>query len=424
MPRKRTADVQVLQNAVKTLAANIRFASVDNPVRTICVTSSIPSEGKTTTSVALSNAFAEGGSRVILLECDMRRRSLATAIGHHGRYGLYSVLAGEHSVQEAAVPVGTSKRLFFLDAEPGIPNPADVLQSKRFHTLLAQLSSQFDYTIVDTPPVTAFVDAAVAASVVDATILVVRQDYTHRDDVVAAYEQLVQAGANVIGTVLNCCDAATSGHYYGYYKERRNDSYDVVAPSADTAQPLGAAPASAPVEPARPASNRVSLSVSGARSPRPIPAGGVATGVKPVNSSVRSQRAAGQNGLDQTSAFQLHGVELAPVDACSNAQAAVLAFAFLGTDLLSFIAALADHIAFRCSRDAGTSDEGDLVLHLYRLHTHDLRDGVDRILVAGRTQRYGSALGDGFRARLTGRISASSESAAINARQYRQDVFR
>ena len=274
MPRKRTADVQVLQNAVKTLAANIRFASVDNPVRTICVTSSIPSEGKTTTSVALSNAFAEGGSRVILLECDMRR------------------LAGEHSVQEAAVPVGTSKRLFFLDAEPGIPNPADVLQSKRFHTLLAQLSSQFDYTIVDTPPVTAFVDAAVAASVVDATILVVRQDYTHRDDVVAAYEQLVQAGANVIGTVLNCCDAATSGHYYGYYKERRNDSYDVVAPSADTAQPLGAAPASAPVEPARPASNRVSSSVSGARSR-----------VKPVNSSVRSQRAAGQNGLDQTSAF-------------------------------------------------------------------------------------------------------------------------
>jgi capsular exopolysaccharide synthesis family protein len=303
MARKRTADAQALQNAVKTLAANIRFASVDDPVRTICVASAIPSEGKTTTSVALGRAFAEGGSRVLLLEADMRRRSLATALGRHGRYGLYSVLAGEHSVQEAAIPVGTSKRLFFLDAEPGIPNPADVLQSKRFHALLTQLSSQFDYVIVDTPPVTTFVDAAVAASVTDATILVVRQDYTHRDDVAAAYEQLVQAGANVIGTVLNCCDAATSGHYYGYYKERRNDSYDVVAPSADVAQPLGAAPASAPVEPARPASNRVSSPVSGARSPRPIQAGGVATRVKPVNSSVRSQRAAGQNGLDQTSAF-------------------------------------------------------------------------------------------------------------------------
>lgn len=303
MPRKRTADAQTLQNAVKTLAANIRFASVDDPVRTICITSSIPSEGKTTTSVALSNAFAEGGSRVILLECDMRRRSLATALGHHGRYGLYSVLAGEHSVQEAAIPVGTSKRLFFLDAEPGIPNPADVLQSKRFHTLLAQLSGQFDYVIVDTPPVTTFVDAAVAASVTDATILVVRQDYTHRDDVAAAYEQLVQAGANVIGTVLNCCDAATSNHYYGYYKERRNDSYDVVAPSADVAQPLDAAPASAPVATVRPASNSVSSRVPGARSPRPIPAAGVATRVQPVTPAANSQQASVQNGLDQTSAF-------------------------------------------------------------------------------------------------------------------------
>lgn len=111
----------------------------------------------------------------------------------------------------------------------------------------------------------------------------------------------------VIGTVLNCCDAVTSGHYYGYYKERRNDSYDVVAPSADVAQPLGAAPASASVAPVRPASNRVSSSVSGPRSPRLIPAGGVATCVKPVNSSVRSQRAAGQNGLDQTSFLKQAG---------------------------------------------------------------------------------------------------------------------
>jgi capsular exopolysaccharide synthesis family protein len=303
MPRKRTADRQALQNAVKTLAANIRFASVDDPVCTICVTSAVPSEGKTTVSVALARAFAEGGTRVLLVEGDMRRRSLATALGRHGRHGLYAVLSGKHALAESAVRADASGRLLFLDAEPGIPNPADVFQSKRFHSFLTQLKGQFDFVIIDTPPVTAFVDAAVAGSVADATVLVVRQDFAHREDVSAAYEQLVQAGANVIGTVLNCCDAATSGHYYGYYKERRNDSYDVVAPSADVAQPLGAAPASAPVAPVRPASNRVSPSVSGARSPRPIPAGGVATRVKPVNSSVRSQRAAGQNGLDQTSAF-------------------------------------------------------------------------------------------------------------------------
>ena len=237
MPGKRTADRQAFQNAVKTLAANIRFASVDNPVRTICVTSSVPSEGKTTTSVALGRAFAEGGAQVLLLECDMRRRSLATALGRHGRYGLYSVLTGERSVQEAAVAVGQPKGLYFLDSEPGIPNPPDVLQSKRFHALLAQLQGQFDYVIVDTPPVATFVDAAVVASFIDATVLVVRQDFTHREDVRAAYDQLVQAGANVVGTVLNCCDATSSGHYYGYYKERRNDSYDIVAPGGKVSPP-------------------------------------------------------------------------------------------------------------------------------------------------------------------------------------------
>lgn len=303
MPRKRTADAQALQNAVKTLAANIRFASVDSPVRTICVTSAIPSEGKTTTSVALGRVFAEGGSRVLLLEGDMRRRSLATALGRHGRYGLYSVLAAEHTVQEAAIPVGSSSRLFFLDAEPGIPNPADVLQSKRFHALLSQLSGQFDYVIVDTPPVTTFVDAAVAASVVDATILVVRQDYTHRDDVVAAYDQLVQAGANVVGTVLNCCDATTSGYYYGYYKERRNDSYDVVAPSAGVDQPLGAVSAATPAASAPQTPGRVTPSSSNVRSLHAIPVGGVATRVRPVVTPAAPSQSAGQSGLDQTSAF-------------------------------------------------------------------------------------------------------------------------
>lgn len=252
MPGKRTADRQGFQNAVKTLAANIRFASVDSPVRTICVTSSVPSEGKTTTSVALGRAFAEGGARVLLLECDMRRRSLATAIGRHGRYGLYSVLTGERSVQEAAVAVGQPKGLYFLDSEPGIPNPPDVLQSKRFHALLAQLQGQFDYVIVDTPPVATFVDAAVVASLIDATVLVVRQDFTHREDVRAAYDQLVQAGANVVGTVLNCCDATSSGHYYGYYKERRNDSYDIVAPGGKVSPPTSDVEVGSPAQQAQP----------------------------------------------------------------------------------------------------------------------------------------------------------------------------
>lgn len=246
MPRKNgTSDIVVMQNALKTLAANIRFSSIDHPAHSMCVVSSIPSEGKTTISVGLGKAFAAGGSSVILVECDLRRRSLATALGVHGAHGIYSVLSGNNTVQESVVAAG-APNLYFLDAEPSIPNPADLVQSKRFKRLVSSLVGTYDYVIIDTPPVNTFVDAAIVSSIVDATVLVVRQDYTRREDVRAAFAQLQQAGANVIGTVLNCADTATSGryyYYYDYYHRRKglsrrlftNDSSSVA--SSETAAP-------------------------------------------------------------------------------------------------------------------------------------------------------------------------------------------
>lgn len=225
--RNSKPDKVVMQNALKTLAANIRFSSVDNPVHSIAMVSSIPSEGKTTVSTGLGKAFAAGGATVLMVECDMRRRSLANALGVHGKHGLYSVLSGHHTVEESVVSAGATN-LYFLDAEPSIPNPADILQSNRFHELVKTLTSMYTYVIFDTPPVNTFIDASVVSSVVDATILVVRQDYTHRDDVRASYTQLQQAGANVIGVVLNCADAEVSSKYYDYYHEKKDADYSAV----------------------------------------------------------------------------------------------------------------------------------------------------------------------------------------------------
>lgn len=234
--KKRTSDDKVvLQNAIKTLAANIRFSSVDNPIRTIAVVSSIPSEGKTTISANLGAAIVSNGTSVVLVECDMRRRSMASELGVHGRHGLYSVLSGHHTLGESVVPTKT-EGLYFLDAEPGIPNPPDLLQSKRFHQLIDQLTRSYDYVIFDTPPVSTFVDAAVISSMVDATLLVVRQDYTRREEVTESIGQLKQAGANLIGTVLNYCDAEVSSKYYGYYKERKSSS-DALSSREDVGAP-------------------------------------------------------------------------------------------------------------------------------------------------------------------------------------------
>ena len=102
MPKKKaSADRLVVQNAAKTLLANIRFASVDNPIRVITLTSSVPNEGKSTVALNLAQAIATSGKSVVLVECDMRRRSMADMIGVHSRGGLYAVLSEQMALDEA-----------------------------------------------------------------------------------------------------------------------------------------------------------------------------------------------------------------------------------------------------------------------------------------------------------------------------------
>ena len=209
------SDLVYLQNSVKTLAANIRFTSVDNPLRVIGITSSVPNEGKTTVSYMLGQAMASGGGDVLLVNCDFRHRSLAKKARVHSKKGLYAVLAGRCELSEAVVPLDIPG-LYLLDVEPSIPNPVDVLASRRFHELMQRVRNEYGFVIVDTPPLSAFVDAAVVSRNADGMLLVVREGFTKREDLLAAYDQLLKADANVIGTVLNFCNTERSSHYYYY----------------------------------------------------------------------------------------------------------------------------------------------------------------------------------------------------------------
>lgn len=220
MPRKKKAssDALVVQNAAKTLLANIRFASVDRPVKSIVLTSSVPNEGKSTVAYNLAQAIASSGKRTLIVECDMRRRSLADMVGARARYGIYAVLSGQVELDEALVAT-SHRNLFFLDSEPHIPNPADILSSQRFRKLVAQMESDFDYVVIDTPPVGTFVDAAIIAALADATALVVRERFVKRAELQNAYDQLKKADANVIGVIMNMCEAESSEYYYAYYNK-------------------------------------------------------------------------------------------------------------------------------------------------------------------------------------------------------------
>lgn len=242
--KKTGTNTLEIQNAAKTLFANIRFMSPDNPIRSIVMTSSVPNEGKSTCSLELARAIATSGKTILLVEADMRRRTMASLLGVHAAAGVYAVLSDQVDLQDAVVLTDTPN-LYFLDTEPNIPNPADIISSKRFHRLVQHMEQSYDYVLFDMPPVGTFVDAAILSTLVDGTIMVVRPGEVKRTELVDAYEQLQKAGANILGICATFCEGTGSEYYYAYYTkdgdrvdpdkierkaERRQRQADVSAP--------------------------------------------------------------------------------------------------------------------------------------------------------------------------------------------------
>lgn len=220
--KKTGTNTLEIQNAAKTLFANIRFMSPDNPIRSIVMTSSVPNEGKSTCSMELAKAIATSGKTVLLVEADMRRRTMASLLGVHAAAGVYAVLSDQVDLRDAVVNTDTPNLYFldtvyFLDTEPNIPNPADIISSKRFHRLVERLEQSYEYVIYDMPPVGTFVDAAILSTLVDGTIMVVKPGEVKRTELVDAYEQLQKAGANVLGICATFCEGTGSEYYYAYY---------------------------------------------------------------------------------------------------------------------------------------------------------------------------------------------------------------
>lgn len=214
--KKVATNTLEVQNAAKTLYANIRFMSPDNPIRSIVMTSSVPNEGKSTASYELACAIATSGKTVLLVEADMRRRTMAGLLGVHAQAGVYAVLSDQVDLEDAVVTTAVPN-LYFLDTEPNIPNPADIISSKRFHRLVPRLTESYDYVIFDTPPVGTFVDAAILSTMVDGTVMVVHVGGVKRDEMIDAYDQLVKAGANMLGVCATFCEGTGSEYYYAYY---------------------------------------------------------------------------------------------------------------------------------------------------------------------------------------------------------------
>jgi len=210
-----------ISEAFRSLRTNIRFSSVDRPLRTILVTSPSPTEGKSITVANLAVAMSQAGLKVAAVDGDLRRPRLHHVFGIHPRDGLTGSLL-EGSMDGRLQPTRVD-RLAVLPAGELPPNPAELLGSQRMRDLLALLTRHVDVVLVDSPPVLPVTDAAVLAQDVDGVLMVLDAGDTRREMARRAVESLNQVGANLIGVVLNRVSVHRGGQYYYYYRDYYGD---------------------------------------------------------------------------------------------------------------------------------------------------------------------------------------------------------
>lgn len=205
--------------AYRTLRTNVEFACVDAPVRTLLVTSSIPSEGKTTTSGNLAVAFAQAGRTVILLDADLRKPGVHKPFNLPNISGLTSLLRTDDVAIDDVAQETEEDNLRVITTGPLPPNPAELLASQRMKTILERLVAVADLVILDSPPLQAVTDAAILSSVTDGTLLVVDAGRTRRGAAGHGREALAKSGARILGVALNRLSQRAQADYvyYDYY---------------------------------------------------------------------------------------------------------------------------------------------------------------------------------------------------------------
>lgn len=209
--------------AFRQLRTNLQFVDVDKPRKVIVVTSSMPSEGKTTTVVNLAIALASGGARVLLIEGDLRRPRVADLLGLERTVGLTNVLSGRLPFTQA-VQQWEGGGLEVIASGPLPPNPSELLSSQHMGDLLSSLRAQYDIVLVDSPPLLPVTDAAALAPATDGVILVCRFKQTTRAHVEAAADALKVVAAPLLGTVFTMVPnsgARAYGNYSTYYRDER-----------------------------------------------------------------------------------------------------------------------------------------------------------------------------------------------------------
>ena len=202
--------------AMKAIRTGVVFSSAEEGSRSVVVTSTAPHEGKTVVSSNLAAALAQTDQKVLIIDADMRRPRIHEVFGWLQDPGLSNVLVGTSTLADA-VRKSTVPNLNVLPAGHIPPNPAELLGAPRFKELLRELGRQYDWIIIDAPPVMAVTDAALVGNIATGVVFVVGAEMTSRRHAAVAVDQLASAQSRFIGAVLNRANVQRHGYYYSTY---------------------------------------------------------------------------------------------------------------------------------------------------------------------------------------------------------------
>ena len=235
-PRSQMAE------SYRALRTSLLLTFPGGPPKVILITSALPEEGKTTTSVNSAIVLAQKGTRVLLIDADLRRPSIHKTLGMGPTLGLSNVLTGTTSLQQAIIPSTILPDLFLLPAGTPPPNPAELLASSKMKNVLDDLRKHYDHIVIDSPPTLSVTDAVVMSTAADAVVLVIRSGHTTKPALRRARDILLQVNARVCGVLVNAVNLNSPDYYYhyeyqgkyghGYYQEDASSHAEAATPEA------------------------------------------------------------------------------------------------------------------------------------------------------------------------------------------------
>ena len=208
--------------AYRVIRTGVQFAQAGKELQTIALTSCTPNEGKSMTVANLAIVLTQAGKSVLIMDCDMRNPTVHKNFHLSNKVGLSSCISMGTALSDA-VQKTSIEGLYALTGGVIPPNPSELLGSEQMKNLLQRAKEQYDYVLIDTPPVMPVTDALIVSRFVDGMILVIASAEVKVEMARDVKNQLVNAGANILGVVLNKVRSEHHGYGYGYYYYYGND---------------------------------------------------------------------------------------------------------------------------------------------------------------------------------------------------------